>query len=78
MQPSQVRPARYAALGDSYTIGTAVDASDRWPDQLVGAYLRHPVVRSFRRGGRRISGLVWQSAMLWVDYHLSSLDLSGS
>jgi lysophospholipase L1-like esterase len=35
VQPSHVRPARYAALGDSYTIGTAVDAGDRWPDQLV-------------------------------------------
>jgi lysophospholipase L1-like esterase len=29
---------RYVALGDSYTIGTAVeDASERWPDQLVEA-----------------------------------------
>jgi Lysophospholipase L1 and related esterases len=26
---------RYVALGDSYTIGTAVAASERWPDQLV-------------------------------------------
>jgi acyl-CoA thioesterase I len=26
---------RYVALGDSYTIGTAVPASERWPDQLV-------------------------------------------
>jgi acyl-CoA thioesterase I len=26
---------RYVALGDSYTIGTSVAASDRWPDQLV-------------------------------------------
>jgi lysophospholipase L1-like esterase len=29
-------PLRYVALGDSYTIGTAVAAvSERWPDQLV-------------------------------------------
>jgi lysophospholipase L1-like esterase len=28
---------RYAALGDSYTIGTSVSPSDRWPDQLVAA-----------------------------------------
>ena len=28
---------RYVALGDSYTIGTAVPASDRFPDQLVRA-----------------------------------------
>ena len=31
-------PLRYVALGDSYTIGTAVDdRSERWPDQLVAA-----------------------------------------
>jgi len=28
---------RYVALGDSYTIGTSVAGSDRWPDQLVAA-----------------------------------------
>ena len=29
---------RYVALGDSYTIGTALDdPSDRWPDRLVAA-----------------------------------------
>jgi len=28
---------RYVALGDSYTIGTGVGQSDRWPDQLVVA-----------------------------------------
>jgi acyl-CoA thioesterase I len=27
---------RYAALGDSYTIGTSVAQAERWPDQLVG------------------------------------------
>lgn len=29
------RPVRYVALGDSYTIGTSVAASERFPDQLV-------------------------------------------
>ena len=28
---------RDVALGDSYTIGTAVPAADRWPDELVRA-----------------------------------------
>lgn len=28
---------RYVALGDSYTVGTAVAADERWPDQLVVA-----------------------------------------
>jgi len=27
---------RYVALGDSYTIGTSVGESDRWPNQLIG------------------------------------------
>ena len=32
------RTLRYVALGDSYTIGTALpDAADRWPDRLVVA-----------------------------------------
>ena len=28
---------RYVALGDSYTIGTSVGTSERWPNQLVAA-----------------------------------------
>lgn len=28
---------RYVALGDSYTIGTAVRTADRWPNRLVAA-----------------------------------------
>jgi lysophospholipase L1-like esterase len=32
-----VRDIRYVALGDSYTIGTSVRSSERWPDQLVAA-----------------------------------------
>jgi lysophospholipase L1-like esterase len=35
-------PLRYLALGDSYTIGEAVAAHDRWPEALV---------RRLRRGG---------------------------
>jgi lysophospholipase L1-like esterase len=27
---------RYVALGDSYTVGTAVSSNDSWPSQLVG------------------------------------------
>jgi lysophospholipase L1-like esterase len=30
-----VRDIRYVALGDSYTIGTSVRPTERWPDQLV-------------------------------------------
>ena len=35
--PASGQPERYVALGDSYTIGTAVGATERFPDQLVVA-----------------------------------------
>jgi lysophospholipase L1-like esterase len=34
---AQASALRYVALGDSYTIGTAVSVPDRWPNRLVGA-----------------------------------------
>jgi acyl-CoA thioesterase-1 len=34
--PTPPQRIRYVALGDSYTIGTSVDESERWPNQLVG------------------------------------------
>jgi acyl-CoA thioesterase I len=33
--PSTAGAIRYVALGDSYTIGTSVGESERWPNQLV-------------------------------------------
>jgi lysophospholipase L1-like esterase len=33
---------RYVALGDSYTIGTAVAEDERWPNQLVRRLAGHP------------------------------------
>lgn len=33
--PPQSAGVRYVALGDSYTIGTSVGESERWPNQLV-------------------------------------------
>lgn len=33
--PTPPQRIRYVALGDSYTIGTSVDESVRWPNQLV-------------------------------------------
>jgi lysophospholipase L1-like esterase len=47
-----VQAVRYVALGDSYTIGTAVDERDRWPNQLVAripelALVRNPAVNGF-------------------------------
>jgi lysophospholipase L1-like esterase len=35
MTESLTRGARFLALGDSYTIGEAVDAAERWPVRLV-------------------------------------------
>ena len=34
-QSASARPARFLAIGDSYTIGEGVAAGSRWPDQLV-------------------------------------------
>jgi acyl-CoA thioesterase-1 len=36
------RPLGYVALGDSYTIGTAVRSAERWPDLLVDALGTEP------------------------------------
>jgi len=33
---SESAALRWVALGDSYTIGTSVDPTERWPDQLIG------------------------------------------
>jgi lysophospholipase L1-like esterase len=35
--PSLMAAIRYVSLGDSYTIGTSVAESERWPNQLVTA-----------------------------------------
>jgi acyl-CoA thioesterase-1 len=35
--PIQATELRYVALGDSYTIGTSVEAAERFPEQLAGA-----------------------------------------
>jgi lysophospholipase L1-like esterase len=40
--PARTGPARYVALGDSYTIGTAVEAAERWPEQLVARLASSP------------------------------------
>jgi acyl-CoA thioesterase-1 len=37
LAPAEVTGLRYVALGDSYTIGTSVEAAERFPDQLVAA-----------------------------------------
>ncbi|MGZ8853333.1 MAG: SGNH/GDSL hydrolase family protein [Thermoanaerobaculia bacterium] len=37
MPEASVPPLSYLALGDSYTIGEGVSASERWPDVLVAA-----------------------------------------
>jgi acyl-CoA thioesterase-1 len=37
-EPMDSDAIRYVALGDSYTIGTSVGATERWPDQLVASF----------------------------------------
>jgi lysophospholipase L1-like esterase len=51
----QARPVRYVALGDSYTIGTAVDEHERWPNRLVARIpelelVANPAVNGFTSG----------------------------
>jgi lysophospholipase L1-like esterase len=48
---NQARPLRYAALGDSYTIGTAVAEAERWPDQLVAVETRLELVANLGVNG---------------------------
>lgn len=40
-EDSDMVALRYVALGDSYTIGTGVGESDRWPNQLVRRLAAH-------------------------------------
>jgi lysophospholipase L1-like esterase len=42
---------RYVALGDSYTIGTAVGESERWPNQLVAREPRLQLVANLGVNG---------------------------
>ena len=44
--PAPIQESRYLALGDSYTIGQSVDASERWPVQLVERLREHGLVMS--------------------------------
>ncbi|MCH2451041.1 MAG: SGNH/GDSL hydrolase family protein [Gracilimonas sp.] len=34
LNPSEIEPISYLALGDSYTIGTGIDVEENWPMQL--------------------------------------------
>ena len=40
----EVDSVRLLALGDSYTIGTSVPSSERWPNQLADSLMEHGVV----------------------------------
>jgi lysophospholipase L1-like esterase len=42
---------RYVALGDSYTIGTAVTEAERWPNQLVASLARLELVANLGVNG---------------------------
>lgn len=45
------RPLRYAALGDSYTIGTSVEEPERWPNQLVAVEARLELIANLGVNG---------------------------
>jgi len=46
-----VRPLRYVALGDSYTIGTSVAPTERWPNQLAARERRLELVANLGVNG---------------------------
>jgi len=43
-QNKEVKPMRYLALGDSYTIGASVAPAERWPMQLVAQLRTHGLI----------------------------------
>jgi acyl-CoA thioesterase I len=49
---------RYVALGDSYTIGTSVEASERFPEQLVRAEPRLELVANVAVNGYTSADLI--------------------
>jgi lysophospholipase L1-like esterase len=58
-----VRPVRYLALGDSYTIGEGIDADGRWPVQLA---------RALRQGGVALDDPDIIAATGWTTDELSA------
>jgi acyl-CoA thioesterase I len=46
-----MRPLRYVALGDSYTIGTSVVPGERWPNQLIAREPRLELVANLGVNG---------------------------
>jgi hypothetical protein len=40
-QSREMKPMRYLALGDSYTIGESVTSTERWPVQLAAQLHAH-------------------------------------
>jgi lysophospholipase L1-like esterase len=58
-----VRPVRYLALGDSYTIGEGIDADGRWPVQLA---------RALRAGGVALDDPDIIAATGWTTDELSA------
>ena len=49
VEVTSVPPIRYLALGDSYTIGESVEASDRWPEQLAELIKLSPKIGGSQR-----------------------------
>lgn len=58
-----MRPVRYLALGDSYTIGEGIDADGRWPVQLA---------RALRAGGVALDDPDIIAATGWTTDELSA------
>lgn len=67
VEVTSVPPIRYLALGDSYTIGESVEASDRWPEQLAELIKLSPQFGESQRGVEVtiIARTGWTTRELW-------------
>ena len=63
---------RYIALGDSFTIGTSVDATQSWPQQLVARFAARPAARGLSLAANLgVNGYTTRNV---IDLELPALD----
>ena len=78
--PEAIRaPLRFLALGDSYTIGTNVPASERWPTQLKDSLedrgIFYDTLYYVAQGGWRAQNVTWQLESLQLDSNWNMVSL---
>ncbi len=74
MKTEQDSPVKYAALGDSYTIGTGADPKDAWPI-LLTKHLNDAGIKTELVANPSVNGFSTQNL---IDYELPVFDKSGA